>query len=190
MGEPVSFRSPRAALHSGVALVPQDRRTEGLMMGLSIRENLTLGILDRFARLGWISLGKEQAAARDIADRFSIRATTVEQEVGTLSGGNQQKVLVGKMLEAGVEVLLLADVTRGIDVGTRADMYSLIRGLAANGIAVVMYSSDSSELASLCHRVAVMYDWTITDTLEGDDLTEPNLLRAAVGLGVEAVPNG
>jgi ribose transport system ATP-binding protein len=91
------------------------------------------------------------------------------------------------MLEAGVEVLLLADVTRGIDVGTRADMYSLIRELAANGVAVVMYSSDSSELASLCHRVAVMYDWTVTDILEGDDLTEPNLLRAAVGLGVEAV---
>jgi ribose transport system ATP-binding protein len=157
------------------------------MMGLSIRENLTLGILDRFSSLGWISLGKEGAAAREIADRFNVKATTVEQEVGTLSGGNQQKVLVGKMLEAGVEVLLLADVTRGIDVGTRADMYALIRALAGSGIAVIMYSSDSSELASLCHRVAVMYDWTVGALLAGVDLTEANLLRAAVGLGVEAV---
>ncbi len=143
-GEPVRLRSPKDALRHGVALIPEDRRTEGLMMALPIRENLTLPIIGRLTRLGIISLSREQTAAREIAERFSIRAPSLEHEVQALSGGNQQKVLVGKLLSSGVRVLLLADVTRGIDVGTRADMYALVRDLAASGVAIVLYSSDSS----------------------------------------------
>ncbi len=183
-GIPIHIKSPKDALARGIALVPEDRRTEGLMMAQSIRENLTLPVLGRLTSFGWIPPRREQSAASRIAQRFSIKAPSLEYEVQTLSGGNQQKVLVGKLLSTGVRVLLLADVTRGIDVGTRADMYALIHELAAAGVAIVMYSSDSSELVRLCHKVAVMFDRTISAVLEGPALSEENLLRAAVGLSI------
>lgn len=183
-GTSLHVGSPKEALAHGVVLVPEDRRTEGLMMAQSIRENLTLPILNRLASLGWIPPKREQTEASRVAERFSIKAPSLEYEVQTLSGGNQQKVLVGKLLSVDVKVLLLADVTRGIDVGTRADMYALIHELAANGVAIIMYSSDSSELVRLCHRVAVMFDRTISAILEGSALSEENLLRAAVGLSI------
>ena len=183
-GKNVEIRSPKTALANGITLIPQDRRSEGLMMGQSIRENLVLPSLRRLTNFGWLPVKKEQAFVKNIANEFNFKAPSLEYDVQTLSGGNQQKVLVGKLLPENLEILLLADITRGIDVGTRADMYRMINKFAERGIAIIIYSSDSSELCRLCHRVAVMYDRSFAVILEGNELTEENLIRAAVGFSI------
>lgn len=180
-GNEITINSPRDALNNGIALIPQDRRTEGLMMQQSIRENLVLPSLKEISKLNWIPIIKENSTANKIAEKFQIKAPNLEYEVQALSGGNQQKVLVGKILSENLKILLLADVSRGIDVGTRADVHKLINNLAKAGKTIILYSSESSELVRLCHRVAVMHDRTISTILEGENLTEERLIRAAFG---------
>jgi len=181
-GHPVRLHSPRDGLRHGIALVPEDRRTEGLLLDQSVRENLTLPLLTQLRNMvGFLPMSRERAAAWDVVDRLHVRTASIEQEVGTLSGGNQQKVLLGKMLATKVRVLLLADITRGVDVGAKADFYKLIQRLAAEGKAIIFYSTDSLELVSFCHRVAVMYDHTVFAVLSGSELTEENLIRAYMG---------
>ena len=184
-GEPVRIRSPRGAQRIGVAYVPEDRRTQGLLLNQSIRENLTLPALERVAGAGgWLSPRNEYTFARIAVDRFRIRLNSVEAAVRGLSGGNQQKVLIGKCLSDEIKVLLLADVTRGIDVGAKSEFYELLQDLAAEGIAIVWASSDILELSNLCHRVAVMFDRSVGVTLEGDTLTEENIMLAALNGGI------
>ena len=178
----LKIKSTRDALDNGIILIPQDRRVEGLMMRQSLRENLVLPSLKDIVKYGWILINAEMEKSFSIGERFKIKTPSLENEVNTLSGGNQQKVLVGKLLSRNVKVLLLADVTRGIDVGTRADVYKLIYELARSGIAIILYSSDSNELVRLCHRVAVMHDRKISTILTGSNINEENLIRAAFGL--------
>jgi ribose transport system ATP-binding protein len=151
------------------------------MMQMAIRENLTLSLLSDLTRFKYLSIRREVRKAAAIGSRFAVRAPSLEVEVQTLSGGNQQKVLVGKSLASNVKILLCADITRGVDVGTKAELYELVREVAAMGAAVIFYSSDSTELVALCHRVAVMYDRTISTILEGETLNEENLVRSSVG---------
>ena len=180
-GEPVHIDSPRAAIKAGIAYVPEDRRTQGLLLDHSIRENVTLAALDRVQRAGgWLPARAEHDFARGVADRFRIRSDSLEREVRALSGGNQQKVLIGKCLSDEIQVLLLADVTRGIDVGAKSEFYDLLHELAERGIAVIWASSDIGELTSLCHRVAIMFDRSIRVTLESVDISEENVVRAAL----------
>jgi ribose transport system ATP-binding protein len=180
-GHEVTVRSPRQAIRSGLALVPEDRRTQGLAPYMSIRENLTLPSLKRHLRLGTIiSPAREEAFAYHLARQFSLRADSLEDDVASLSGGNQQKVLLTKMLSLDARVLLFSDVTRGVDVGTKADIFGLMRSLAADGTSIVFYSSDSVELIHMCHRVAVIFDHGIACVLEGSEITERNLVQAAV----------
>jgi ribose transport system ATP-binding protein len=179
--------SPRAALigRDGIALVPEDRRGQGLLLTKSVRENLTLAVIKRFSDRGFLNSRKEAALVKEMVDFLRIKAETPDQLAGTLSGGNQQKVIFGKMLLTEARVLLLYDPTRGVDVGTKGEIFQLMRDLAAKGYAILFHSSDMPELVHVADRVLVMRNGRIAATLDGDRITEENILGAAM-LEVEA----
>ncbi|MCZ4492179.1 MAG: transporter [Conexibacter sp.] len=186
-GKALDLRSPRQAIRAGIALVPEDRRTEGLALEMSIRDNLTLPTLRRHMSLKTlISPRREDAFAEHLARSLSVKAGSLEDDVSSLSGGNQQKVMLGKALSAGAKLLLFVDITRGVDVGTKAEIFALMRRLAGEGTSILFYSSDATELVSMCHRVAVMFDHTIATVLEGAALTERNIVQASVSGRVAA----
>jgi ribose transport system ATP-binding protein len=152
-GKPRKFHSPRAAIGAGIALVPEDRKTEGLLLRMSVRDNATLVILKKLTRFGVLKPAMERKAAQSVVESLRVRTAGIGQAVGALSGGNQQKVLLGRWLLAECQILLLYDVTRGVDVATKHEIYELVLKLATEGHAIVFYSSDAEELAHLCHRV-------------------------------------
>ncbi len=164
----------------GLAFIPEDRKTEGLIPGLSISENLRLAALG--GRLGPELDPGDQARIAAILDRLELAFGKMEDAVATLSGGNQQKVLLAKWLVLSPRCLLLLDPTRGIDVKTKAQIYTLLAELAAEGMAIVLQSTDYEELVHLCHRVAVFYQGRIARQLSGDTLTPEMLISAAMGL--------
>ncbi len=181
-GRRVRIGSPREARRraTGLALVPEDRKTEGLLLGMSVRDNLTLSILDRVSRAGVLSWRTERRLAQEMVRRLAVRTAGIGQPVGRLSGGNQQKVLLGRWLLAEPHILLLYDVTRGVDVATKHEIYQLITGLAAEGRAILFYSSDAEELAALCHRVLVMRDGRIAAEMTAPSITAEQIVAAAV----------
>jgi ribose transport system ATP-binding protein len=176
------IRKPKDALDAGIALVPEDRRLHGLLMTKTIRENISLPNLRLVTRGGFLSPLREVALASDAVRKLNVRATSVEQHVSRLSGGNQQKIVVAKLLEAGAPILLLNDFTRGIDVGTKADLFRLLRELTASGHSIVFYSSDAQELVQMCDRILVLRGGELSALLTGAQCTEENVTRAAFGL--------
>ncbi|MDO8187365.1 sugar ABC transporter ATP-binding protein [Conexibacter sp. JD483] len=182
-GSPYAASSPKAALAAGVALVPEDRQREGLFLQQQVRDNITIASLRALTRPGGLlDAGKAEAAAREQAVQVGVATDRLGTVVSALSGGNQQKVVLGKALLARPSVLLLHDCTRGVDVGTKADIFALIAELADRGVAVVFYSSDLSELVHVCDRVAVMAEGRIVGEVAADALTEQAILRLAVGV--------
>ena len=183
-GAPVSVQSPRHARSErlGIALVPEDRKTDGLMLPMSVNDNLSYASLDRLSTGGVIDTAAEASAIADIVRRLSIKVAHGGVAVGTLSGGNQQKVVIGKWLVNAPRVLLLSDPTRGIDVGTKQEIYTLLRQLAEEGVAVMLYSTDYAELIGCCDRVAVFFDGRIIRWLAGDELTEHALVASALNI--------
>jgi len=181
-GVPARVGGPRAAKALGIALVPEDRKTDGLLLPMSVNDNLSLAALDRLSRAGVLQLAEERSAIAGIVRRLAIKTGSTEDAVGTLSGGNQQKVVIGKWLLNAPRVLLLNDLTRGIDVGTKQEIYALVRTLADEGAAVLLYSTDYAELIGCCDRVAVFYGGRIVRWLEGAALTEHALVASALNL--------
>lgn len=183
-GKPVQVRDPRQAKSAnfGIALVPEDRKTDGLMLPMSVNDNLSLAALDRLSRAGVLVTAEEAKSVAGIVRRLSIKVAETGDAVGTLSGGNQQKVVIGKWLINAPRILLLSDPTRGIDVGTKQEMYTLIRNLADEGAAVILYSTDYAELIGCCDRVAVFFDGRIVRWLAGAELTERALVSSALNL--------
>nr|MBA3325860.1 sugar ABC transporter ATP-binding protein [Paracoccaceae bacterium] len=181
-GAPAAQRSPRRSLtgHDGIGLVPEDRRGQGLLLSKSMRENLTLSVIRRFSRGGLLDRAREDALVREMVDFLRIKAGSPEQLAGTLSGGNQQKVIFGKMLLTEARVLLLYDPTRGVDVGTKGEIFQLMRDLAARGYAILFYSSDLPELVHVADRVIVLRDGRVAATLDSARISEAAILRAAV----------
>ncbi|MEO9228783.1 MAG: sugar ABC transporter ATP-binding protein [Devosia sp.] len=181
-GKPAAIHNPQDALigRDGIALVPEDRRGQGLLLTKSVRENLTLSVIRRFSNRGLLSRPKEAALVKEMMDFLRIKAGSPEQLAGTLSGGNQQKVIFGKMLLTQARVLLLYDPTRGVDVGTKGEIFQLMRDLAAKGYAILFYSSDLPELVHVADRVMVLRGGRIVATLEGEQNSEESILRAAV----------
>ena len=175
------LRTPRDAIRAGlgIALVPEDRKTEGLLLPMPVRTNLTLAILGRLSRLGLVDGRREARRTGEMMQALSVRPPDAERPVGTLSGGNQQKVLIGRWLLADCGVLLFYDVTRGVDVATKHEIYELIGRLAREGRAVLLYSSDAEELAHLAHRVLVMREGRIAAELE-PPFTSEDIVSAAV----------
>jgi ribose transport system ATP-binding protein len=168
-------------LGMGIALVPEDRKMEGLMLPMSVRDNLTLAVLGRVSVYGVLNPAAERASVRQAVDRLQIRTSKpTVQEVGTLSGGNQQKVLLGRWLLAQSNVLLLYDITRGVDVGTKHDIYELMMELVREGKSLLFYSSETEEIARLCHRILVMREGRVTAELEGEGTDAEAIVAAAV----------
>jgi ribose transport system ATP-binding protein len=182
-GRPVTLSSPRRAIRHGLAYVPEDRKTEGLLVTQSVRANLALTNLRALAparRLTTVSPAAQAKLVTELIDRMHIRLSGPGQQARRLSGGNQQKVALAKWLPAKPRVLLLAEPTRGIDVGTKKEIYHLLRELAGNGMAVLITSGDTMELVGLCDEVAVLYEGRVVHRLSGEDLTEEQLVRASV----------
>ncbi len=181
-GKRANIRTPRQALigRMGIGLVPEDRRGQGILPAKSLSENLTLAVIRRFSSWGLLNRAKEAALVREAMDFLRIKAQNPEQLAGTLSGGNQQKIIIGKMLLTQALVLLLYDPTRGVDVGTKGEIFRLLRDLAGKGYAIMFYSSDLPELVHVADRVLVMRNGRVAAELEGAANSEEAILRAAV----------
>jgi ribose transport system ATP-binding protein len=163
-----------------MALVPDDRKSEGLILSMSIADNLCMASLDRLARGPFMDAERARAAVGRAIEQLRIKIGDASDPVSTLSGGNQQKVVIAKWLATDPDVILLSDPTRGIDVGTKQEIYRLMRELADSGACILFYSTDYEELIGCCDRVAVMYDGRIVRELEGEAITERNLIASAL----------
>jgi ribose transport system ATP-binding protein len=179
--QPITLISPVGALQAGISLVPEDRKTEGLFLHLSGKANATLPILDRLAKFGWIKRCAEAVAADAIFAKLNVPPRALYRPVSSFSGGNQQKIVLAKLLLSESDVLLLFDPTRGVDIGTKHEIYLLARDLAAAGKAILLYSTEVSEIVNLCDRALVLYRGRLGAELHREQLTEENILIAALG---------
>lgn len=182
LGDPpqrLSLRSPADSVRQGVALITEDRKGEGLLLDQSISANLALGNLPALPRHGVIDRRREEALARRQVEALRVRCADTAQAVGELSGGNQQKVVIGRWLERDCQVLLFDEPTRGIDVGAKFDIYALLAELTRRGKALVVVSSDLRELMLICDRIGVLSAGRMVDTFERDAWTQDALLAAA-----------
>jgi ribose transport system ATP-binding protein len=183
-GKDLTIDSARDAIDHGIYLVPEDRRGEGLVVEMSVRENITLPSLSRYTRMGLIQRSRERKTADEQIS--SLKTPNAEALVVNLSGGNQQKVVLGKWLAMQPKVMILDEPTRGIDVGAKAEIYRLMRELAARGAVILMISSDMEEVLHISDRVAVMHEGHLTGVLERADCSEENIMRLAMGRAVPA----
>jgi ribose transport system ATP-binding protein len=180
-GRAVSLRSPAEAIAAGIVLVPEDRRLEGLVLSGSVVENVTLPSLAQVSRAGLLSGKRERDLAQTMCSRLGVRTPSLQQIVGLLSGGNQQKVVLAKWLTRTPRVLILDEPTRGIDVGAKTEIYALMDRLSTDGVAILMISSDLEEILGMSDRVLVMHERTIAGELARGELTEEAIMRLAVG---------
>lgn len=177
----VRFHNPRGAIRAGLALVPGDRNSEGLYPQRSIQENISTVTLPRRAVGGiGVAMGKERRVAQSQVDALSIKIGSLNDPVSSLSGGNAQKVVIGKWLPANPRIVLLDDPTKGVDIGAKAEIYQIIRMLTDDGVAVILNSSDDVELTELADRVLVLYEGRIVQELIGAEVTHDGLVAAAL----------
>jgi ribose transport system ATP-binding protein len=189
-GSPVTIRTPGNAVDLGIALVPEDRKLQALILGMGVRENLTLPVLDRLGSPYLPSRSREKALVGDFIKSLRIRTPHMEQRVSALSGGNQQKVVLARWLATHPKVLILDEPTRGIDVGAKAEVHALIARLAEEGVAILMISSELPEILGMSHRILVMRNGRIVADIPRVDATEEAILAAATGqtLASSALP--
>ena len=180
-GEPVPLNSTRAAIARGIYLAPEDRKRTGVILEFSVEQNVTLAALGAYARGGLIRPEAERAVAEQQMADLSIKAPTAETEVGNLSGGNQQKVVLGKWLSMDPKLLIFDEPTRGIDVGAKGEIYKLMHALAARGVAIMMISSDMEEVLGVSDRIAVMHEGRISGELGREEFSEEAVMQLAVG---------
>ncbi|MEP0766226.1 MAG: sugar ABC transporter ATP-binding protein [Fimbriimonadia bacterium] len=173
--------SPFQSIRAGLALVPEDRKSQGLILEMAVRENVTLAGLRRWQRAGLVRTSIETELAERMVRELDIRTPSIEQETQYLSGGNQQKVVLAKWLVLQPKALLLDEPTRGVDVGAKEEIYRLIERLAVSGVATLMISSEMQELIGVCDRVVVMHEGTIAGELQGESITEEAIMSLATG---------
>ncbi|SDE01744.1 rhamnose transport system ATP-binding protein [Paracoccus isoporae] len=187
IGEDVRvIRSTAQAVRAGIVYVPEDRGRQGAVKGLPIFQNVTLPSLKDTSRNGFLRLAEEFALTRTYTQRLDLRAASLDQDVALLSGGNQQKVVIAKWLATRPRVIILDEPTKGIDIGSKAAVHDFMSELAAEGLAVIMVSSEIPEILGMSDRVIVMREGRIAAEFEGDEMTPENLVRAAVGIEGEA----
>jgi ABC-type sugar transport system ATPase subunit len=178
-GQPVDFRHPGDAVEAGVAMVTEDRKRLGLFSLLNVRENTTACTLDRAAFAGVINRYREEGLADGIVNRLNVKAAGLETPITSLSGGNQQKTIIGRWLLTNPRVLLLDDPTRGVDVGAKAELYRLMDELCRAGIAILLTSSELPELLTVCDRILVLSEGRLTAEFSRSEATEQNIMEAA-----------
>jgi ribose transport system ATP-binding protein len=181
-GQEIRIHSPSEAIERGISLVPEDRKGQGLVLGMNCRDNMTLPQVDDLKAGPFVAEGAEVSIFDQYRDRLDIRTPGWRQLVGNLSGGNQQKIVIGKWLSMHPNVLIVDEPTRGIDVGSKAEIHNLIRDLAAQGYAVIVISSEMPEVLHVADRIYAMFQGQITQEFTSEDVTEDNLVRAISGL--------
>jgi ABC-type sugar transport system ATPase subunit len=177
-GRTLNVRAPADAIAAGIAYLPEDRKEQGLVLTLQGHENLALASLKRYGAWGLVSWGRLRRAAQEVASRLQFRGN-LEAPVRTISGGNQQKLVIGKWVLSHADVLIFDEPTRGIDVGAKAEVYRLMHRLAEGGAAVIIVSSELPELMNLCHRIIVMSRGRVQDEMEAEKFDERRILAAA-----------
>jgi rhamnose transport system ATP-binding protein len=180
-GEPVRVGSPAEGIRRGIAYLPEDRRRHGVILDMQIGANITLASLDRISRRGVLDFKREKELAGDYARRLGVKTPAIYAPVATLSGGNQQKVALSRWLLTKPSVLILDEPTQGIDVGAKSEIHALMTDLAAEGVAVLMISSELPEILGMSDRVAVMYGGRLVEILERADATQEKVLALALG---------
>jgi ABC-type sugar transport system ATPase subunit len=178
----VLVRNPQAAMRRGIGLVPEDRKRHGLVLGLTAKENVSLPVLETLARFGWVRAGEERALAGKFFERLRVRAPSVDATAASLSGGNQQKLVVAKWLAANCRVLIVDEPTRGVDVGAKAEIHGLIDELARQGSGVLLISSELTEILSLSSRILVMRAGKIVAEVPRAEATQEKLMRLMAGI--------
>ena len=179
--EPVQITSPRRAIASGMALVPEDRKQQGLVLEMTVDENLSLASLNRDQKRGFLDPEKEQEISQTMIDQMKIKTPGGDQAVRYLSGGNQQKVVLGKWLALSPKILLLDEPTRGVDIGAKQEIYALMEALSDKGVAILFVSSEMEEILGMSDRTLVMHEGKITGELSSKELSEEAIMQLATG---------
>ncbi len=191
-GSPWNPAGPHQSLQAGLVYLPEERKRQGLVLDHSVGDSISIGFSDLLSSRGLIRAKEEQARLRHAMNAYDVRATGLKQAVGTLSGGNQQKAMLARWLERDPRVIILDEPTRGVDVGAKAEIHALIDRLASQGKAILLISSDLPEALGMSDRVLVLYHGTISTELQGDEMTQENVILAASGLyhhGEEGAPD-
>ncbi|MCX7690649.1 sugar ABC transporter ATP-binding protein [Thermoflexus sp.] len=190
-GKPVKIESPRDAMKAGIGFVPEDRSNHGLILSLSVLENIALPSLSQYTRLGiWLNRMKLYKTAREFVDKLSIRVAHLQQKVMFLSGGNQQKVVVAKWLALRPRILIMDEPTRGIDVGAKAEIHALMNRLAQEGVGIIMVSSELPEILGMSDRILVMARGRVMAVLSREEATQELIMAYASGEKIAQMPDG
>jgi ribose transport system ATP-binding protein len=180
-GKPVRVESVRDAIDVGIGLVPEDRKDQGLFLGLGVRANISAGVTSKISRYGFIQPEKDSQLAQHYIDELRIRTPTMEQSTRNLSGGNQQKVVLAKWMAVNPKVLILDEPTRGVDVGAKAEIYHLMHKMVQQGMAIIMISSELTEILGMSDRVVVMREGKMMGELGREEATEEKIMAYATG---------
>jgi rhamnose transport system ATP-binding protein len=180
-GKPVVVDSPEQAIELGIAYLPEDRRRHGVILDLPIAANMSLAVLRRISGTGWLNFAGERRLAKQMVERLAVKAPSIDVPAAHLSGGNQQKVALARWLLVEPRVLILDEPTQGVDVGSKAEIHRLMGELAAQGLAIILISSELPELLGMSDRIAVMRGGTIVGELDRDHATPDKLLSLALG---------
>lgn len=179
-GERVKVNTPLDAINFGIGYLPEDRQRQGLVLNWGIGENITLPILHKFSKISGLEVKKERTLAKSLAEKIDVKANSIFTLASQLSGGNQQKVVVAKMLAADLKIIILDEPTKGVDVAAKAAIYEIMSELASNGYAIIMISSEMPETLGMCDRIIVMRDGRITKIFNQEDASQEKILEAAM----------
>ena len=178
----MNINSPKEGLKEGIAYVCEDRKSEGLILGLSVKENMTISSLDKISTVLKIDKTKEETNVQDYINKISIKTPSINQIIKNLSGGNQQKVAIAKAIMTQPEVLILDEPTRGVDVGAKKEIYDLINILKEQGKAIIMISSEMPEILGMSDRILVLHEGKITGEFNMNEATQEKIMKSAVGV--------
>jgi ABC-type sugar transport system ATPase subunit len=180
-GKPIILKSPQDAMKAGIVLVPEDRKNQGLALDLSVQYNISMPNLKSFSRFGFLNTASERTIANQYVEKLNIRTPSIETLAQSLSGGNQQKVVISKWLAINPQVLILDEPTRGIDVGAKAEVHKLISELASHGVAVLMVSSELPEIIGMSDRVLVMREGRLSAEIDQAQASDEYIMHFAAG---------
>lgn len=178
----INIRNPKEAVNAGIGLLPEDRQKQGLILDWEIYKNITLGDLDKFTKSTIIDNKAERSKAKEIGERISLKAPTVFDKASSLSGGNQQKVVICKLLNSDLKVLILDEPTKGVDVGAKSQIYEIMNQLAENGYGIIMISSDMPELLGMCDRIIAIHEGHKIKEFTSDEVSQEKLLQAVMNI--------
>ena len=180
LGKKINFRHPREAIKVGFAMVPEDRKRSGILKGMSITDNTTISSLPVISNLGWVPQGVEETITRKQVDSLDIKIVSVNQHVEKLSGGNQQKVVVGRGIALKPKILILDEPTRGVDVGAKSEVHKIIEQISSQGVAVIMISSELPEILGSSDRIIVLHQGRITDEFTYGKASQEDIMESAL----------